>query len=332
MYRKPARAASAAAITAACLGGAGAAHAATVSVPCSAAALAAAMSSAGSGEMLSLAAGCKYRQASLPLVTADLTITGNGATLRGGSGLAVSAGALTVGDLSFRRARIVVTGLGALSVSGGTFAGSTTAGNGGAIDIDAPAAGGLSIIGAAFTGNTAAGDGGAIFDYSLDDAVITDSTFAGNHAGGSGGAILASPDFEMALGGDVIRGNTAAAGGGIVNDTGMSISGSRITGNHATGPGGGLWTMAGVGEGPGFARVTGTVIRGNSAQDGGGVYNFEGITSISGSMITANYASGAGGGIYADGLAAVVTLTTAPVTRNRPDNCEPADMITGCTS
>jgi hypothetical protein len=49
-----------------------------------------------------------------------------------------------------------------------------------------------------------------------------------------------------------------------------------------------------------------------------------------GTDIIRNEAPGGGGGIY-DESTATVTLTTSPVTRNKPDNCEPPGSITGCT-
>jgi hypothetical protein len=348
------------------------------------------MASAGADETLGLAAGCVYRQAILPPVTANLTIDGNGATLKGGSGLSATAGTLTVDHLDFRQARIVVTRLGALTVTGGAFSGNTAADDGGAIDVNAPAAGALSVTGAVFTRNSAA-DGGAIDDFSFYGGSITDCVFTGNiAASGSGGAVLASAEGGLLLSGDVIRGNTALlGGGGVLNATEVEIDGSRITGNHAGGFGGGLFTESGDLPLAPAAVITGSVLRGNTAVNGAGVYSDEGITDITGSVVDGNLASGngggvynhgsglsqagvvnlkdstvarnfaggsgggvydsqwqvtatgteitrnmagaGGGGIYVTGPAAAVTLTTSPVLRNRPDNCEPANTITGCT-
>ena len=84
LTRTTARIAGAAAVAAAGLGAAGPARAASevADVPCSAAALINSMNSASSGETLSLASGCVYRlTAGLPVVSEDLVIVGNGATL-----------------------------------------------------------------------------------------------------------------------------------------------------------------------------------------------------------------------------------------------------------
>jgi hypothetical protein len=62
--------------------GGGPAAQAAATVPCSGAALAAAVGAAGAGATLSLARGCVYvLTAALPVVSQDLTITGNRATL-----------------------------------------------------------------------------------------------------------------------------------------------------------------------------------------------------------------------------------------------------------
>src|ERR1700691_3368517 len=59
-----------------------AAGAALVSVPCSVHALALAMNSISGGEVLSLASNCTYLLTQgLPVVSEDLAISGNGATL-----------------------------------------------------------------------------------------------------------------------------------------------------------------------------------------------------------------------------------------------------------
>ena len=334
MYRKLARAAAAtiaAAVTAAA--GPGAAQAAlavpaAIHVPCSVTALAGAMNSASIGDTLSLAPGCVYRQADLPAVDGDLAITGNGAILKQG-GLEVDSGTLTVTNLNFRKGGIVVNRIGNLTVNGGTFTGGTAT-DGGAIDVNSPGAGALTVNGATFTRNSATDDGGAIFDYSEDSASITDCTFTGNHAGGAGGAIFANPQGQTSLSDVVVHGNSATTGGGIYDFALIDISGSQISGNHAAGQGGGLY-IADNFFGQLDGKVTGTVFRGNSAQEGAGIYNERGNTDITDSTISGNDASESGGGIYVDRPAATVTLTASTVLRNRPDNCAPANSITGCT-
>jgi predicted outer membrane repeat protein len=49
------------------------------------------------------------------------------------------------------------------------------------------------------------------------------------------------------------------------------------------------------------------------------------------SLIAGNTATDGGGGIYTgDGDGSVTLTGFTRVTRNDPDNCEPADTVTGC--
>jgi hypothetical protein len=136
---------AAGAITAAglCAAPAALAAAAATDVPCSVTALAADISSASSGETLSLAAGCVYDlTAGLPVISQDLTIDGNAATLERSDAagtpafviLQADGGALAISKLNFRNGKgaISVTGLTSLTVNGGTFT-ANTATYGGAI-------------------------------------------------------------------------------------------------------------------------------------------------------------------------------------------------------
>jgi predicted outer membrane repeat protein len=363
----------------------------TVDVPCSAAALASGMSSARSGETLRLTPACVYLlTAGLPVISQDLTITGNGATLERSSApgtpaftiLQVNSGTVTLSSLNFRNGRgaIVINNVGVVTVRGGIFTGNTAA-DGGAI-ADYSALDGLTVSGATFTGNTAT-NGGAIFDFSTVGATVAHSTFSGNHAT-NGGAIFADPDVETSLSGIVAHDNSATTGGAIFNVTSIAVTKGRISDNQASGQGGGLYNS---GVQPAQAQLTGTVIRGNSARDGAGVYNADGLVSLTGSMISGNNARASGGGIYnlgdprgqlgnvnlkgseitgnqagaagggiynnlgevdaastriavnvasagggiADYGTAIVRLTGSAVIKNRPDNCQPARSVPGCT-
>ncbi len=341
---------------------------AAVQVPCSVTALASAMSKANSGDTLSLAAGCVYRQATLPAVTGNLTITGNGATLRDSGNLTVGpSNTLTVTGLNFRRTRIVITGAGRADITGGTFTGATGT-DGGAIEDDSTSAlGGLQVTGATFTGNTATFGGGAIYGGGNLGAIITDCAFYRNHAGAFGGAVVDDTQTGAVITGSLIAGNTAAKeGGGVaslgggpdIGGFGASIIDSVITGNHAGFGGGGVYstlvltTITGSlisrntasGDGGGvyydenqveldrFAAAldSDTITRNTAGGHGGGVYDNLWPVGMTGTQVTRNTAGAGGGGIY---LASewTVILATSLVERNRPDNCEPPGMVTGCT-
>ena len=69
---------------------------------------------------------------------------------------------------------------------------------------------------------------------------------------------------------------------------------------------------------------------GNRATANGGIDSegFGGL-SVTASTISVNHVGASGGGIY-DDVGATVSLTTSPVLRNQPDNCEPLGSILGC--
>jgi predicted outer membrane repeat protein len=399
----------------------------TVDVPCGVAALASAVSSATSGETLNLAVHCTYRlTAALPTVSQDLTILGNGATLKRSYApatpaftiLSVDAGTLSVTDLNFTNGAgaIAAAENASITVQGGTFTGNHAA-NGGAIN-STTGMGSLTVTGAKFTGNTATQAGGAIYtNEAAATTTVTGSTFTKNTAGEIGGAIynffdmnVADSTFDAnqaeyggaidneALSGDsltdvTIHDNSATQDGGGVYTLAcaLNVSDSRISGNHAGSDGGGVYQQGGVVAFSGGLNLTGTSMRGNTAQygagiytddtvarlasstvmgnaatadgggiynyggvvpyaygnldvngstvsgnragiDGGGIYNTQGTVDATGSAVEHNTASTGGGGIYDGPGTDVVTLASSPVLYNKPDNCEPAGTVTGCTS
>jgi hypothetical protein len=169
-------------------------------------------------------------------------------------------------------------------------------------------------------------------------AVIRSSSITGNAAPGGIGAGIINHG-TMTIAGSRITGNTApndkagnpGIGGGIGNlpsmggvpGTGvLTVRNSVISGNSASGFGGG------VGNAPGAkATVIGSTVSGNSAATGGGLAS-QGRLVMKGSLVTRNTASAAGGIAK---LGGTVVLRATTVTRNAPDNCEPAGTIPGCT-
>jgi predicted outer membrane repeat protein len=309
--------------------------AATV-VPCRTPALASAVSGAVSGATLSLAKGCTYvLTAALPTVARDLTINGNGATLRRSTAagthaftiLTITAGTVTLNQLSFTNGdgAITVNNEAQLNVTGGVFRGNTAA-NGGAINTtDGFENLGATVVqatGVSFIDNKATGDGGAMYVLTAFGDQITDCEFLGNTAAGSGGAFAEwSSGTEIA--GSTFQGNKATTGGALeFDDQGSGITGTVIHGNSATGDGGGIADEPGGtpvfitdskitgnhagGAGGGldeesagsYGRMTNTIISGNSATEGGGINDGDNAyTLYTGDTISANQASGDGGGI-----------------------------------
>jgi predicted outer membrane repeat protein len=298
---------------------------ATVRAGCGTADLVAAVSSASEGETLSLAAGCTYvLTAGLPLISVDLTIDGNGATLERSTAagtppfaILATSGTDTVDDLNFTNGDgAIVGGGGELTVQGGTFldnsdsaifyrgfgsgpdvTGATFTGNtgtaGGAIYDYGNAGGGPVVTDSTFTGNTATSGGGAIDDFSaVGGTDVTGSTFTGNSAPFAGAIAGEFGDYS----GDTIDDNSASDAAGI-SDVYLTVTGSDIYDNHATGYGGGL----SLGY-PALDYTTGTVtdtdIHGNTAQVGAGIYANEITLSLKGDTISGNTASSDGGGLY----------------------------------
>ena len=354
LARTAAPAAAAAVMVAA---GPGIAQAARVStrVPCDPAALASDISSAASGATLGLPAGCVYvLTTALPTVSQNLTINGNGATVKRSTAagtpafviLTVSGGTLSLHKLSFTNGdgAISVTQSGNLSVNGGTFS-RNRAPEGGAIDID----GGISnvtITSATFTGNKAktaggaiyngenagttvtkcsfignhAASGGALFDFAVYGAKITSSSFTGNTAV-DGGAILNDPIGGEVLTQDTISGNSASQdGGGIYSNlTTVAVQNSVITGNQAGGDGGGIYQHS-LEWGKVGPDLTGTRVTKNSAANGGGIYSDTSITDLTGSTVSGNTATVDGGGIDNAGSSRLfdnLNLATSKITDNQ---------------
>lgn len=308
-----------------------------VSVPCSATALASAITSASNGEILQLTRFCTY-QLTAPLfpISTNLTIRGNQATIE--RSLAPSTPDFTILDvplgdeltiryLTFRDAVAneqgaggAIENAGSLTITGGSFVGNRTIGYGGAIDNS----GTLKVTGTTFRGNMSA-DGGAIENLSV--AHITDSQFRDNQATFNGGAFH--------------------------NEGRATVTDSVFTGNAAAADGGGIF----VGVDGNVSTIKGTTVSRNRAIDGGGIYN-EDTVSLADTLIASNRGSDEGGGIFSDwiltgtnsqiifntaaagggiyngdlfGPPGSVTLTGSAVLANQPDNCEPANTIGSCT-
>jgi hypothetical protein len=129
---------------------------------------------------------------------------------------------------------------------------------------------------------------------------ITNTNFTANScAATSGGAIQLIGNtnaYQLAIHGGAFSGNSAAYGGAIAGTepaAAFSIdSGTTITGNTATGYGGGIHTDSNITIG------AGTVISGNHAGTAGGGISIGGGSSITLSSIVNNTAGITGGGVY----------------------------------
>ena len=122
--------------------------------------------------------------------------------------------------------------------------------------------------------------------------------------GGGGGPLLTvttigGPSMlNVSLSGLTLTGGRETDGGAIWNEFGhLAIFHSELSGNTATGRGGAIFTQ-GSGSGPRTLTIENTAIRGNTAENGGGLYNLNDHVEITYSVIDDNTAAFSGGGIY----------------------------------
>ena len=319
---------------------------AVIQVPCITSALVADITGAVSGDTLSLMGACKYQLTSpLPLIRKNLTIQGNGATIQRSyipdtpdfSILTVTSGAvLVLNYLNLRNGNsggnISLPGTGRKdSAAMGAGAPVYDSGYGGAIFNEN---GDVTVNGGTLSNNNSRISGGAI--YSLARLRVHRVIFNGNTSE-YGGAIansfnhcaIAKPVSDCAIAGPEIattlvtfstfNANRARYGGAIYVERSMTAANSGFTNNTAE-DGGGIYVY------DGSPTVAGSYFRHNQAGYGGGIYNHN-IVTMNDSIVTGNFAEHDGGGIYNTGS---ITLTNSVVENNQPDNCAPIS-VAGCT-
>lgn len=276
-------------------------------IPCSSASLISAISAAtatSSPTTVALTSGCTYVLSApnntsdggtgLPVITGNVTIQGNGATLERSSASGTpafrlfdvaSGGSLTLSAVTLSNGLAnggqqgggAVFNHGTLSISASSFLNnsspSTTGTSGGAIN----SSGILSITTSYFSGNTAQ-EGGAVFNQS--NASITDSTFSGNSAQIYGGGALLNAFGTESLVGDTFVGNSGPGGGAIDNDTALNISDSTFTDNTAGTSGGGAI------DNFGNTSITQSTFAGNISPYSSNILNYSGYSlAISMSLV-----------------------------------------------
>ncbi|HET6878238.1 MAG TPA: choice-of-anchor Q domain-containing protein [Jatrophihabitans sp.] len=262
---------------------------------CSAAGLVAAIAAANTGAgggQVNLQSGCVYTLAAadnsaeggngLPVITGNLTIEGNGATIeRSGDSstphfriLDVAAGAnVTINNLTLRNGVAdnghdgggAIWNHGSLSINGSTFDSNsnpaTTGTSGGAIQN----AGTLIVTRCTFTNNTAM-EGGGVFNQST--TTIRQSTFANNTATVYGGGAILNAYGTTTVVASTFTGNSGPGGGVIDNDTTIIVSDSTMYGNTGGSHGGGAIQNFGT------VKLTTSTIAGNSSPYGANLYNY----------------------------------------------------------
>lgn len=138
----------------------------------------------------------------------------------------------------------------------------------------------------------------------FDKRTIKNLTITGGISTGGGGGVSIGPS-KATLSKVVIKGNTAADGAGVRSvSPDLSIKKSTITGNTATGPGGGIYIPVGLVAVPGLT-IRDSTISGNSGTNGGGMMfgsagsGDDPVGSVVNSTFAENQATVDGGGIAA---------------------------------
>ena len=158
------------------------------------------------------------------------------------------------------------------------------------------------------SGNTAAQHGGGMANRYSSNPTLTNVIISGNTATKNGGGVYnEGSSFSMTMTNITITGNTAENGGGMYNNvaaftlTNSIISGNKATaaGSSTTGCGGGIYLANGYSIGTPMI-ITNVLISGNTAYDGGGIYNYQSPMTLSNVTIAGNYASHYAGGICID--------------------------------
>jgi predicted outer membrane repeat protein len=187
--------------------------------------------------------------------------------------------------------------LSGLTISNGSANGPTNTDiQGGGIAND----GTLTLSNTTLSSNTAINNGGGISnDGTLTLSGCTLSNNSVPQGGYEGGGIA---NFgTLSVSGCILSNNSAAEGAGIYSDRMMTVSGSTLSNNSATSGGGGIY---------GPAMVINSILSGNTALFGGGIYTYNGPLTVSGSTLSGNVAWFKGGGIYLTGYTAgYATLT-----------------------
>lgn len=195
-----------------------------------------------------------------------------------------------------------------------------------------------------FDNNTSVANGGAIYqntknstDPSASTTIDSNNSFTNNYASQNGGAIFSNGTLNIAEY-NHFENNTAENGAAIYNDKGLTqiadsyfvqnnsrqdggaiytnndsqtiLSGNNFNSNYASGNGGALF----INSTGSVQADNGTTFRGNSAQNGGAVYNAGEYNTSSYISYNSNSASNDGGAIY---TLKDITITSSSFSGNK---------------
>ncbi len=163
----------------------------------------------------------------------------------------------------------------------------------------------LNINGGEITDNSADILGGGIA-VNNSTANIKGGKISNNITMEIGGGIHAFQSTVDITGGEISKNTAKGDGGGVYAEYGstVNIMGGKISDNTATARGGGIYAFGGSYEAKiSTVTVTGGEVRGNRADNGGGIYgDVRSVLNINGGSIGSNTADFAGGGVYTTGL------------------------------
>ena len=229
----------------------------------------------------------------------------NAASVFDNGGGVYAGGTLTMRNVTVQNNRAGEQGggvyvIGTTTINNSTFAGNTApiTGGGALLAFGSIPTNAITINNSTFTNNTAGEQGGAILSGN-DALTIFGSTFSGNTVqDGSGGGAIFNSGGTATITASIFDGNRVlgtGVGGAIVNVGlgNVTLIGSTVRNNTSETNGGGLFTQLAP------FTVTDSLIIGNSAQSGGGLYegssNIDGFT-IQRTVVRDNVASFLGGG------------------------------------
>jgi predicted outer membrane repeat protein len=209
----------------------------------------------------------------LDVEISGLTLTGGDSILSRGGGAIFSRENLNIADSIITGNRSAINPM-------------TSSGSGGGISL---LSGNLLVTNCTIRDNVAEESGGGIYTLGA-NVTILDSTISGNvtsATSGYGGGIYCQDELTVTR--STISGNSAGmSGAGISNRSGnISISGSNISGNISGYFGGGISFNS---SSYGLANVSDTVITGNRARFGGGIYGLKQGVTLTGCTISGNTA------------------------------------------
>ena len=261
---------------------------------------------------------------SLPEITSDITIEGNGYTISGDNRYRIfynDGSTLTINDLTMTKGYVegelitnadeslkntpanpiggaIINWQGTLNISDSAFSDNLAEEDGGVIYNQG---GELSINSSVFSDNLADNDGGAIYNIASGMLSISDSSFSNNSAW-LGGAIY-NQGGELSISDSAFSGNSAEYLGGAIYNWGeseLNISDSSFSNNSAEYRGVRISLGGAISnEHDGELSIVNSAFSSNSADKGGAIHNGDyGELSIVNSAFSNNSADKSGGAIY----------------------------------